>query len=430
MDPNQIVMIALFIVLIFLSALFSMSETAFMSVNKIRIRTLAEENNKSAKIIDNLLENQDRLLSAILIGNNLVNIAASSLTTSFVISIFGNEGAGVAIATGFVTLIILIFGEITPKSLATKNAESITFAVCRFIKFLSIVFKPVVAVLNFISSFFIKLFGGDKNSGPTMTEEDLKTIVTVSHEEGVLEDEEKEMIHNVFEFGDTEIKEIMTPRIHVVSVPDDVSYNDLMKSFKESQFSRIPVHSESYDEIIGVLHIKDLMLSKVVKSKFDVKEFMRETFVVYEFNHVSDVFEAMRQEHISLAIVLDEYGVMSGIVTLEDIVEEIVGEIDDEYDDTEKAIIELADGQYLIDGSLNIDEINENCHTVFESEDFESIGGLVLGQCNGSPELNQVLKIDNTLLTVKQIDKNRIVQLQLELLKEESDESDEEEKHD
>ncbi len=430
MDPNQIVMIALFIVLIFLSALFSMSETAFMSVNKIRIRTLAEENNKSAKIIDNLLENQDRLLSAILIGNNLVNIAASSLTTSFVISIFGNEGAGVAIATGFVTLIILIFGEITPKSLATKNAESITFAVCRFIKFLSIVFKPVVAILNFISSFFIKLFGGDKNSGPTMTEEDLKTIVTVSHEEGVLEDEEKEMIHNVFEFGDTEIKEIMTPRIHVVSVPDDVSYNDLMKSFKESQFSRIPVHSESYDEIIGVLHIKDLMLSKVVKSKFDVKEFMRETFVVYEFNHVSDVFEAMRQEHISLAIVLDEYGVMSGIVTLEDIVEEIVGEIDDEYDDTEKAIIELADGQYLIDGSLNIDEINENCHTAFESEDFESIGGLVLGQCNGSPELNQVLKIDNTLLTVKQIDKNRIVQLQLELLKEESDESDEEEKHD
>ena len=430
MDPNQIIMIVLFIVLIFLSALFSMSETAFMSVNKIRIRTLAEENNKSAKIVDNLLENQDRLLSSVLIGNNLVNIAASSLTTSFVISIFGNEGTGVAIATGFVTLMILIFGEITPKSLATKNAESITFKVCRFIKFLSIIFKPVVAILNFISSFFIKLFGGDKDNGPTMTEEDLKTIVTVSHEEGVLEDEEKEMIHNVFEFGDTEIKEIMTPRIHVVSVPDDVSYNDLMKSFKESQFSRIPVHSESYDEIIGVLHIKDLMLSKVVKSKFDVKEFMRETFVVYEFNHVSDVFESMREEHISLAIVLDEYGVMSGIVTLEDIVEEIVGEIDDEYDDTENSIIELADGQYLIDGSLNIDEINENCQTSFESEDFESIGGLVLGQCNGSPELNQVLKIDNALLTIKQIDKNRIVQLQLELLKEESEESDDEEKHD
>ena len=265
-----------------------------------------------------------------------------------------------------------------------------------------------------------------------MTEEDLKTIVTVSHEEGVLEDEEKEMIHNVFEFGETEIKEIMTPRIHVASVADDVSYNDLMKTFKESQFSRIPVHSDSYDEIIGVLHIKDLMLSKVVKSKFDVKEFMRDTFVVYEFNHVSDVFEAMRKEHVSLAIVLDEYGVMSGIVTLEDIVEEIVGEIDDEYDELEdSSIIELENGQYLIDGSLNIDEVNETCGTTFSSEDFESIGGLVLGQCNGSPELNQVLKIDQVLLTIKQIDKNRIVQLQLELLnQEENDEEELEEKHD
>jgi putative hemolysin len=347
-----------------------------------------------------------------------------------VISLFGNEGTGVAIATGFVTLIILIFGEITPKSLATKNAEAISMALCRFIRFITILFVPAVCILNVISNFFIHIFGGDTQSGPTVTEEELKTIVTVSHEEGVLEAGEKEMIHNVFEFSETEIKEIMTPRIHVVSVPDDVTYNELMKTLRDSQFSRIPVHSESYDEIIGVLHIKDLMLSKVVKSRFDVKEFMRETFYVYEFNHVSDVFESMRKEHISLAIVLDEYGVMSGIVTLEDIVEEIVGEIDDEYDEVETSIIDLGNHQYLIDGSLNIDEVNEECHTSFESEDFESIGGLVLGECNGTPELNQVLKIDNALLTIKQIDKNRIVQLQLELLNSEDEESDSEEKHD
>lgn len=432
MDPNQIIMIFMFILLIALSALFSMSETAFMAVNKIRVRTLAEEDNKRAKIVDTLLSNQDRLLSSILVGNNLVNIGASSLTTSFVISMFGNEGTGVAIATGFVTLMILIFGEITPKSLATKNAESIAFGVCRFIKLITIICTPVVFILNIISRVFIHLLGGDMENGPTMTEEDLKTIVTVSHEEGVLEDEEKEMIHNVFEFGETEIKEIMTPRIHVVSVGDDVTYNDLMVTFKESQFSRIPVHSESYDEIIGVLHIKDLMLSKVIKSKFDVKEFMRETFVVYEFNHISDVFESMRKEHVSLAIVLDEYGVMSGIVTLEDIVEEIVGEIDDEYDEIEDlSVVDMGDGIFLIDGSLNIDEVNETCGTSFSSEDFESIGGLVLGQCNGSPELNQVLKIDNVLLTIKEIDKNRIVQLQLELLKDEDDNEEEmEEKHD
>ncbi len=429
MDPNQIVMIVLFILLIGMSAFFSMSETAFMSVNKIRIRTLAEEDNKKAKIVDRLLNDQDRLLSSILVGNNLVNIAASSLTTSFVISLFGNEGTGVAIATGFVTLMILIFGEITPKSLATKNAEKITFAVCGFIRVLCFICIPVVKVLNIFSHVIIRLFGGDMDNGPTLTEEDLKTIVTVSHEEGVLEDEEKEMIHNVFEFGETEIKEIMTPRIHVVSVPEDVTYNELMSILRECQFSRIPVHAESYDEIIGVLHIKDLMLSKVVKSKFDVKDFMRETYVVYEFNQISDVFESMRKDHTSLAIVLDEYGVMSGIVTLEDIVEEIVGEIDDEYDEVETSIVNLGNGKYLIDGSLNIDEVNEECETSFESEDFESIGGLVLGQCNGSPELNQVLKIDNALLTIKQIHKNRIVQLELEILID-SDKEDEEEKHD
>lgn len=430
MDPNQIVMIILFILLIGMSAFFSMSETAFMAVNKIRIRTLAEENNKKAKIIDQLLSDQDRLLSSILVGNNLVNIAASSLTTSFVISLFGNEGTGVAIATGFVTLMILIFGEISPKSIATKNAEAVTFKVCGVIRAVCFLCVPVVKVLNVFSHVIIHILGGDTENGPTMTEEDLKTIVTVSHEEGVLEDEEKEMIHNVFEFGQTEIKEIMTPRIHVVSVPEDVTYNELIKIFKECQFSRIPVHSETYDEFIGVLHIKDLILSRVVKSKFDVKEFMRDTFVVYEFNQVSDVFESMRKEHTSLAIVLDEYGVMSGVVTLEDIVEEIVGEIDDEYDEVETSIIHLDDNRYLIDGSINIDEVNEECETSFESEDFESIGGLVLGQCNGSPELNQVLKIDNALLTIKQIHKNRIVQLELELLKDEEQQVDEEEKHD
>ena len=423
-------MIVAFIFIIGMSALFSMSETAFMSVNKIRIRTLAEEGNKTAKIVENLLENQKKMLSAILIGNNLVNMAASSLTTSFVISVFGNESTAVAIATGFVTLMVLIFGEITPKSLATEKAESITFLVCRFIRFLTLICTPIAFCLNIFSGIFIKMLGGSGDTGPTMTEEDLKTIVTVSHEEGVLEEEEKEMIHNVFEFGDTEIKEIMTPRIHVISVADDIDYHGLMNSFRESQFSRMPVHSESFDEITGVLYIKDLALSKVIKSNFNVNDYAREPFFVYEFNRISDVFETMRKEHISLAIVLDEYGVMSGIVTLEDIVEEIVGEIDDEYDEEENSIIDLGRDEYLIDGSLDIDEVNEVCHTHFESEDFESIGGLVLGQCHGRPILHKVLEIDNALLTIEKIDKNRIVQLKLTLLEEEDEEEKEEEKHD
>ena len=430
MDPYQIGMIIAFVLLVCMSAVFSMSETALMTVSRIRIRTLAEEGNKSAKIIEKLLDNQKSMIGAILVGNNLVNMAASSLTTSFVISVFGNDATGVAYATGFVTLIVLIFGEITPKSVAADKSEAIAFGVCRFIRLLTFICTPVVFVLNIISYPIIKLLGGDGKDGPTMTEEDLKTIVSVSHEEGVLEDEEKEMIHNVFEFGETEIREIMTPRIHVVSVPEDVTYEELMKIFRETQFSRIPVHSESYDDVLGVLNIKDLMLTDVDKENFNVKDYMRESFFVYEFNQISYVFEAMRKDHASIAVVLDEYGVMSGIVALEDIVEEIVGEIDDEYDDViETSIIDLGDGKYLVDGSINIDEVNETCNTSFESEEFESIGGLVLGECNGTPELNQVLKIENTLLTIKEIDRNRIVRLEIEILDEE-DEKEDEEKHD
>lgn len=426
MDSSQIAMIFIFIILISLSALFSMSETAFMSINKIRVKTLAEENNKKAILILSLLKEQNRLLSSVLVGNNLVNIAASSLTTSFVISIFGNEGTGVAIATGLVTLIILIFGEITPKSLATQNAESIAFGVCRFIKFITIVFTPVVAILNIVSGFFVRLFGGNAIKGPTMTEEDLKTIVTVSHEEGVLEDEEKEMIHNVFEFGDTEIKEIMTPRIHVESISDDTTYDEIITTFRDCQFSRLPVHNDSFDEIIGVLYIKDLFLVDVNRDDFDVKKVMRDTYFVYEFNQISDVFEAMRKEHVSLAVVLDEYGVMSGIVTLEDIVEEIVGEIDDEYDEIEQSVIDLGNGEYLIDGSLNIDEVNDACETSFDSEDFESIGGLVLGRCNGSPEVHQKIIIDRVIFTIEEIDKNRIVLLRLKKVPEDNEQKGEE----
>lgn len=429
MDPDQIGMIILFVFLILLSAFYSMSETSFLSLNEHRIKTLAEEGNKRAGIVLDLLIQKDKLLSSILVGNNLVNIAASSLTTSFIISVFGNESKGVAIATGFVTLVILIFGEITPKSLATQYSEKITFSICRIIKANTIIFTPIVIILNGVANIFIKLFGGDTDVEPTLTEDVLKTIVSASNEEGALEDGKKEMIHNVFEFGDTEIREIMTPRIHVATVANDVIYKDLLHLFKETQFSRIPVYNDSVDEIIGVLHIKDLLLTHVDTANFDVSKYMREAFFVYEFNQISTVFEKMRKNHLSMAVVVDEYGVMSGIVTLEDIVEEIVGEIDDEYDDVDESlIIDLGNNVYLVDGSLNIDEINDACQTSFDSEDFESIGGLVLGEVDGSPELNQVVKIDDVLFTIIAIEKNRITRLRLELVSA-TEEEDDEEKH-
>ena len=239
MDSSQIMMVVIFIILIGLSGLFSSAETAFMSVSKIRVKTVSEDeedpHHAKALIVSKLLEDTDHLLSTILVGNNLVNILASSLTTSFVISVFGNEGTGVAIATGFVTLMILIFGEITPKTLAVSKAEALCYRFCRFIQLINFIFTPVVVILTAVSHGLIHILGGNIDPQPTLSEEDLKTIVNVSHEEGVLEDEEKEMMHNIFEFGDTDIKEIMTPRIHVATVDYDATYDEVVAVLQESQ---------------------------------------------------------------------------------------------------------------------------------------------------------------------------------------------------
>ena len=381
-DPTQITNVIIFVILIIFSGIFSCTETAFLSVNKIRMRNLAEEGNKRALTVEKLLSNSDRLFSSILVGNNLVNIGASSLSTSFVISIFGDSATLVAAATGVVTFLILVFGEITPKSFATKNADTIALFLARFVALVCTLFTPVVFFLNIITSFFIKILGGARDSGPTMTEEDLKTIVTVGHEEGVLEEQEKEMIHNVFEFGETEIKEIMTPRIHVESIPDDCSYQELMEIYQRSQFSRYPVHSESFDEIVGVLNVKDLLF----------------------FNIDPDEF----------------------VVTFEDIVEEIVGEIDDEYDaEEDEMIISLGENEYLIDGSLNLNEVNDRVGTDFDSEDFESIGGLVLGEVSGVPEIDDEVQIENVIFKIVKMHKNRIAQLKVTILEEKKDEEEE-----
>ena len=380
MESAQIMNIISLIILLILSSLFSCSETAFLAVSKIKMRTLAEEGNKKAKLVESLLEDQDRLLSAILVGNNLVNIGASSLTTATIMAIFGDGAQTVAIATGIVTLCILIFGEITPKSLATQNADRLVLALAPFIRFICVITKPVVFVLNIITGFIIRLLGGNKEQGPSLTEEELKTIVTVGHEEGVL----------------------------------------------EAQYSRYPIHDESFDEIIGVLNMKDLLFIDIDKEHFDVKKYMRGTFVVYEFNQVNDVFASMRKNHATLAIVLDEYGVMSGIVTFEDIVEEIVGEIDDEYDEVNDSIVKINDHEYLVDGSLNLNEVNDEIDTHFESEDFESIGGLVLGEFSGVPKIKDQIEFPGVTIIIEKMHKNRIELLRLKIHEIEKEEEGEE----
>jgi putative hemolysin len=404
-------LITLFI-LISLSAFFSASETALMSLSKIRIRRMLEEEVKHADIINKLVENPSKLLGAILIGNNVVNIGASALATSIAIKLYGSRGVG--IATGIMTLLILVFGEVTPKSLAAQNSEKTSLKVAKPIYYITIVFKPLISTLTFITNGIIKLLGGKKpGKQPFITEEELKTLVNVSHEEGVLEGEEKQMIYNVFEFGDSLAKDVMTPRTDMVAVDINSSYDELVSLFKEEHFSRIPVYEEDTDDIVGILHIKDLIFFVDNKENFTIKDILRPAYFTYEYKPTAQLFDDMRLNRIPIAIILDEYGGTAGIVTTEDLVEEIVGEITDEYDEEDEDIEVIKEDEYLVDGSTKIDLLNEMIGTKIESEDFDSVGGFVIGVLGRFPEVGETIEYENIKFIIEKIEKNRIEKMRV-----------------
>lgn len=403
--------IIILIILIILSACFSMSETALTSLSKIRLRNMVDENVKNAKLIQNTLEKPEKLLTAILIGNNLVNIGASSLATSLAIKQWSNNGVG--IATGLLTLIILIFGEITPKTFATKNAEKVAILAIKPIKFCMIIFTPIIFVLNIITSFFLKLLGVKKDEKiPTITESELLTMVNVSHEEGVLEIDEREMINNVVDFANSDAKDVMIPRTDIIAININASYQELTDLFKKETFSRMPVYEDNIDNIVGIIALKDLLFIKNTDS-FNIKEIMREPFFTYESKCLKELFSEMRIKRIPMAIIADEYGGTSGIVTLEDMLEEIVGDLADEYDEHFEEIKVIKEDEYIIEGVTKIEDVNEMLGTKFESEDFDSIGGFVIETMGKFPEKGEMIKTDNVKFIVEEIDKNRIAKLRV-----------------
>lgn len=373
---------------------------------------MVEEQVKGSNIVSNLLEKPSRLLGSILVGNNIVNIGASSIATYLAIEYFGDKGVG--IATILMTIFVLIFGEITPKSLAAANSEKISLKVARIIRFITIVLEPVVTVLMHVTNQLIKIFGGKADrKQPFITEEELKTMVHVSHEEGVLEGEEKKMIYNVFEFGDSQVREVMTPRTDMVAIEEKTSFEIIIEIFKDKQFSRLPVYQETIDNIIGVLYIKDLILNYGDDRAFNLKNYMRLPYFTYEFNKTCELFQEMRTNRIPIAIVLDEYGGTSGIITMEDLVEEIVGDIQDEYDEFEEEIIVIKEDEYIVEGSTKIDTVNEMLGILIESETFDSIGGFVLGELGRLPEEGETVKYNDIEFVIEKIDKNRIQKLRI-----------------
>ena len=428
-STGDVISIGILIVLVLLSAFFSSSETALTTVNKIRIRNLAEDKVKNADLVAKLVEDPNRLLSTILIGNNIVNLSASALMTTFITNLFGSWAVG--IGTGILTIIVLIFGEIVPKTAATIQAEKMALRYAKVIYFLTKLLTPVIAVLNVISSVIMKIMRIDaKKPRLQITEDELLTLVEVSHEEGVIENEERLMITNVVDFGDSLAKDVMVPRMEMSAVPDDISYNDLVAMFEKDKYSRLPVYSESIDNVTGVVHLKDICFYQGNKKEFKVTDFLRDAYFTYEFKKTSELLIEMRQSTYSMSIVLDEYGATAGLITLEDLLEEIVGEIRDEYDaDDEDDIQEIGEHEYLVSGTTKLDDFNEFFGTHLSSDDYDSIAGHVIGLLEHLPAEGEAIADGKVTFTVKAVDKNRIDKLHILVSPSEEEPQEEDRRH-
>lgn len=412
MDSDLWIQILELVILLALSGFFSSAETAMVSVSNIRLRTLEDEGNKKASLALRILENQSKMLSAILIGNNLVNTSAASIASLIAYS-FG--GAAVSIATFIITFLILVFGEITPKTWATVNADQLAITYAPIISLLMKVLTPIIWFVNLFSSGILKLMGiQDPNKNISMTESELRTIVDVSHEEGVIEEDEKDMINKVFDLGDAKAKDVMVPRVHVVMAEVDSTYKDLLEIFREEKFTRIPIYQDKIDNIIGIVNMKDLLMYDDF-SHFDMQKILRKPKFTYENKKVSELLIEMKQSTFNLAIVMDEYGEFSGIVTLEDIIEEIVGDVQDEYDaHEEENIVKLNNQTYDVKGYLSLHDLNDYLDLDLDSEDFDSVGGLVIDALGRLPQTNDETTLPNGIrIKVLKVEKNRIESVRL-----------------
>lgn len=411
MDSSSVSQIIALVFLVAMSAVFSSSETAITSVSKIKVRQLDQKDNKNAHLLKKLHDNMQTTISTILIGNNIVNIAASSIATILFTNIFHQNGA--LISTVVMTVFVLIFGEVIPKTIAQYKNKSVALKFSRFIYLLTIVFKPIVKILNVLTRLVIKLFVGEDEDSSTLTEEELKTLVEVSEEEGVLKNQETEIMINALELKETLAVDIMTPRTSMASVDIEDAESDLNEIIKNITYSRIPVYEDSIDDIIGVLHIKELA-HKIIEDDrdFKVRDILKPAFYAYEYIPVVDLFKQMRTKNISISIIIDEYGGTSGIVTMEDILEELVGEIDDEYDN-EKEVTKLSDNEYLVDPEMRIDEVNERFDLDIQSDKFDSIGGFVIELLDRMPKSKDEVEFENLKFVVVNVDKRKITQLMI-----------------
>ncbi len=436
MDPSDAIQVLVLLALIGLSAFFSSAETALVTVNKIRIRNLIDEGDRRALILSKLVEDQGKMLSAILIGNNIVNISASSLSTILVTRWLAGTGLAAfaaGISTGVLTLTVLVFGEIPPKTCATIHSEKIALSYARIVYTWMIVATPLIYVMNNLSMGILFLMRVDPNDkSETYTEEEIRTIVEVSHEDGIIEPEERKMINNVFDFGDATARDVMVPKVDMSFLNVTATYNDMLDLYKENKYTRYPVYEETTDNVIGMINVKDLLIYED-KEHFDARNIMREVLYTHEHKKTSDIMLEMKQSSTNLAIVLDEYGVTSGMVTMEDLLEEIIGDIRDEYDEDEETLVtQISEREFVVAGAMGLDDLNDYLELDekglrLESEDYNSIGGIIIGLLDHLPEVGEEAVTENGIrLVADSVEKNRINEVHIFLPEPDAEETPEE----
>ena len=422
-------LVILLIILVTMSAFFSASETALTAFNRSKLKAIAEKNQRKADLLKGWLKKPNEILTALLIGNNIVNILASSIATMVAISILGNNSRAIAISTGAMTILLLIFGEITPKVVAKAYSTHISNAVIKLVYMLSKLFLPISKILMVVSKLIARIFGVKIDEiAFLITEEEIKSVVSVGEEEGVIEEEEKKMIHSIFEFTDTTVKEIMIPRTTVFAVEASKTLEKIWDVITGNGYSRIPVYEEGIDNIIGVFYIKDIFnVIRDGKLNMQVKSFIREAYFVPETKALVEMLEEFKKKHIHMAIVLDEYGGTSGIITIEDLIEEIVGDINDEFDiEHDEEIKKVADNKYIIDAMLDVEFLNEELSIDLPvSEDYDSLGGYIYSVLGRVPLEKDTITHDNGKVEIRvlEVDNRRIVKALI--IKREEKEKDE-----
>ncbi len=413
LSSGDIWLLLLLLTALFLAAMSAAAETALTSVNRIRLRNRAEEGDARAKRILRVLEQPQTFLSTILIISNVSVIIASTVSTILALDLFTDYGE--IISTIVLSLIVLIFCEITPKTAAVQAPETWARALIGPVENVSRALGPVVSLLTFITGGIVRLFGGQTvRHGPFLTEEELRMLVEVGEEEGVLEEEEREMIHNVFELADTSVREVMVPRIDMVTIEADASVDEAIGLIIQGGQSRIPVFDDTIDNIIGVLYAKDLLRVWATGARpKEVRSLVRPAYFVPESKRLDDLLHELQQQRVHMAIVLDEYGSVAGLVTIEDLVEEIIGDILDEYDKEEKLFERISDNEFIVDAKLSLDELNEELETNLTSEDYDTLGGFIYAQLDKIPTIGDTVHYDGLTLTILGTKGRRITKVKI-----------------